>query len=121
MPRWRRAISGYLWIGTVGLHRRRELDALIDVYVAANAELGKVNPLNICAIELVADSGARLYACKATVEMFGLTMEAFVPQVDEIITHLKGKLQGGEVVLIMSNGGFENIHQKLVDALGERG
>lgn len=38
LPTRRRAISGYLWIGTVGLHRRRELDALIDVYVAANAE-----------------------------------------------------------------------------------
>ena len=29
-------------------------------------------------VELVADSGARLYACKATVDMFGLTMEDFV-------------------------------------------
>jgi peroxiredoxin family protein len=37
-------------------------------------------------IELVADSGARLYACKATVDMFGLTMDDFVPQVDEIIS-----------------------------------
>src|SRR5256886_7319989 len=34
-------------------------------------------------IELVADSGVRLYACKATVDMFGLTMADFVPQVDE--------------------------------------
>ena len=33
-------------------------------------------------IELVADSGVRLYACKATVDMFGLTMDDFVPQVD---------------------------------------
>jgi peroxiredoxin family protein len=37
-------------------------------------------------IELVADSGAHLYACKATVDMFGLTMDDFVPQVDEIIS-----------------------------------
>jgi peroxiredoxin family protein len=37
-------------------------------------------------IELVADSGARLYACKATVDMFELTMDDFVPQVDEIIS-----------------------------------
>src|ERR1044072_2376731 len=34
-------------------------------------------------IELVADSGVRLYACKATVDMFGLTMEDFVPQVED--------------------------------------
>ena len=37
-------------------------------------------------IELVADSGARLFACKATVEMFDLHLEDFVPQVDEIIS-----------------------------------
>ena len=37
-------------------------------------------------IELVGDSGAHLYACKATVDMFGLTMEDFAPQVEEIIT-----------------------------------
>jgi peroxiredoxin family protein len=37
-------------------------------------------------IELVADSGAHLYACKATVDMFGLTINDFVPQVDEIIS-----------------------------------
>jgi peroxiredoxin family protein len=37
-------------------------------------------------IELVADSGAQLYACKASVDMFGLTMEDFVPQVEDIIS-----------------------------------
>ena len=37
-------------------------------------------------IELIADSGGRLYGCKATVEMFGLTIDDFVPQVEEIIT-----------------------------------
>jgi peroxiredoxin family protein len=37
-------------------------------------------------IELVADSGVHLYACKASVDMFGLTMEDFAPQVEEIIS-----------------------------------
>jgi peroxiredoxin family protein len=37
-------------------------------------------------IELVADSGVCLYACKASVDMFELTMEDFVPQVEEIIS-----------------------------------
>jgi peroxiredoxin family protein len=37
-------------------------------------------------IELVADSGAQLYACKASVDMFGLAMEDFVPQVEDIIS-----------------------------------
>ncbi len=51
-------------------------------------------------IELVADSGAHLYACKATVDMFGLTMDDFVPQVDKVLTvgefyELAG---GGEII-----------------------
>jgi peroxiredoxin family protein len=37
-------------------------------------------------VELVHDSGVRLFACKATVDMFGLTMDDFVPQVEEIIS-----------------------------------
>ena len=51
-------------------------------------------------IELVADSGVRLYACKATVDMFGLTMEDFVPQVEEIISvgEFYGKAAGGQIV-----------------------
>jgi peroxiredoxin family protein len=51
-------------------------------------------------IELVADSGVRLYACKATVDMFGLTMDDFVPQVEGIITvgDFYEKAAGGEII-----------------------
>ncbi len=31
-------ISAYVWVGTVGLHRRRDLDALIDAYVACHRD-----------------------------------------------------------------------------------
>ncbi len=37
-------------------------------------------------IELISDSGAGLHACRATVDMFGLTKDDFVPQVDGILT-----------------------------------
>ena len=37
-------------------------------------------------IEMIHDAGAKLYACKATVDMFGLTMEDFCPQVEKILT-----------------------------------
>ena len=33
LPTRRRGISGYIWIGTFGLHGRRSFDALIDQYV----------------------------------------------------------------------------------------
>ena len=51
-------------------------------------------------IELVGDSGARLYACKATVDMFDLTMEDFVPQVEEIISvgEFYEKAAGGQII-----------------------
>ena len=37
-------------------------------------------------IEMIADAGGKLYACKATVDMFHLTKDDFVPQVDRILT-----------------------------------
>ena len=36
-------------------------------------------------IEMCADAGCKLYACKATVDMFKLKKEDFCPQVDSII------------------------------------
>jgi peroxiredoxin family protein len=51
-------------------------------------------------IELVADSGVRLYACKATVDMFELTMDDFVPQVEEIISvgEFYEQAAGGQII-----------------------
>jgi peroxiredoxin family protein len=51
-------------------------------------------------VELVSDSGAGLYACKASVDMFKLTADDFVEQVDGVLTvgefyELAG---GGEIV-----------------------
>ena len=37
-------------------------------------------------VEMLGDAGAGLYACKASVDMFGLTMDDFVPQVSDIIS-----------------------------------
>ena len=38
LPTRRRGISAFVWVGTVGLHRRRDLDDLIDQYVLANTD-----------------------------------------------------------------------------------
>lgn len=38
LPTRRRGVSGYIWIGTLGLHGRRSFDALIDRYVASHCE-----------------------------------------------------------------------------------
>jgi peroxiredoxin family protein len=51
-------------------------------------------------IEMVSDAGCKLYACKATVDMFKLKKEDFCPQVDAIIN--VGKFYeiaaGGEII-----------------------
>jgi len=40
---------------------------------------------------------------------------------DEIVRHLAAQLRDGDVVAIMSNGGFGGIHEKLLGALREQG
>ena len=51
-------------------------------------------------VELVADSGAGLYACKASVDMFGLSEADFVPQVEKVLTvgEFYELSAGGEIV-----------------------
>ena len=51
-------------------------------------------------LELIADSGAGLYACRASVDMFGLTLADFVPQVRDILSvgEFYGLAAGGEIV-----------------------
>lgn len=41
----------------------------------------------------------------------------YMPDVDEIVRWLSSSLKGGEVILVMSNGGFGDIHRKLLDTL----
>ena len=44
----------------------------------------------------------------------------YLKDADAIVADLSPRLQPRDVVLIMSNGGFGGIHQKLLDALGSR-
>jgi UDP-N-acetylmuramate: L-alanyl-gamma-D-glutamyl-meso-diaminopimelate ligase len=46
---------------------------------------------------------------------------AHIPVVEDIVSYLGERLTGGDVVMIMSNGGFGGIHEKLLDALKLRG
>jgi peroxiredoxin family protein len=71
MPTWLGALPGFSWLATKMMQRQMEK---IDIPPIPEF------------MELVADSGVRLYACKATVDMFGLTMDDFLPQVEDIIS-----------------------------------
>ena len=51
-------------------------------------------------VQLLADSGAKLYACKASVDMFGLTRGDFIHDLEGIITvgEFYGLAAGGEII-----------------------
>jgi peroxiredoxin family protein len=85
LPTWLGAIPGFSALATKMMQRQMEK---IDIPPIPEF------------IELLGDSGAHLYACKATVDMFGLTMEDFVPQVEEIISvgEFYEKSAGGQII-----------------------
>jgi UDP-N-acetylmuramate: L-alanyl-gamma-D-glutamyl-meso-diaminopimelate ligase len=43
---------------------------------------------------------------------------AYLPDVETIVEHIAKTAEGGEVVVVFSNGGFGGIHAKLLDRLG---
>jgi peroxiredoxin family protein len=51
-------------------------------------------------VEMIADTGAGLYACKASVDLFDMTQDDFIPQVDGIITvgEFYEKAAGGQII-----------------------
>lgn len=51
-------------------------------------------------IEMIADTGAGLYACQASVDMFGLSKDDFVEQVQDIITvgDFYAMAAGGQII-----------------------
>ena len=52
-------------------------------------------------------------------EVIGNTQNQLVlGSIEDILDHLKQHTQTGDAIIIMSNGGFENIHQRLLQALG---
>jgi peroxiredoxin family protein len=85
MPTWLGALPGFSAVATKMMKRQMEK---IDIPPIPEF------------IELVADSGTHLYACKATVDMFGLTADDFVPQVNEIISvgQFYEKAAGGQII-----------------------
>ena len=85
MPTWLGAIPGMSALATKMMTRQMEK---IDIPPIPEF------------IELVADSGVRLYACKATVDMFGLEMDDFVPQVEDIISvgEFYERAAGGQII-----------------------
>jgi peroxiredoxin family protein len=92
-------------VGNPGMHLPTLVGALPGMSALATRMMARqMEKLDIPPIpefiELVADSGAKLWACQATVDMFGLTKEDFVPQVEDVITvgDFYGLAAGGQII-----------------------
>jgi peroxiredoxin family protein len=92
-------------VGNPGMHMATVVGVLPGMSAMATKMMGKqMEKLDIPPIpefiELISDSGAHLWACKASVDMFKLTEEDFVPQVDGILTvgDFYGLAAGGQII-----------------------
>ena len=85
MPTLLGALPGFSWLATKMMQRQMEK---LDIPPIPEF------------IELLSDSGAHLYACKASVDMFGLELDDFVPQVDSVLTvgDFYALAGGGEII-----------------------
>lgn len=78
-------------VGNPGLHLATWAGGLPGVsnlmthYLAGKMEKLDIPPIPEF-VEMIADSGAGLYACQASVDLFGLAKDDFIDQVDGIIT-----------------------------------
>lgn len=78
-------------VGNPGLHLATWLGGFPGMSSIVTAQMSKaMEKLDIPPIpefiEMIADSGGKLYACKATVDMFDLKRADFIDQIEGIIT-----------------------------------
>jgi peroxiredoxin family protein len=92
-------------VGNPGMHLPTLLGAVPGMsWMATKMMARKMESLDIPPIpefiQLCADSGVRLFACKASVDMFGLTKADFVDTVEDIITvgEFYAMAGGGQII-----------------------
>ena len=92
-------------VGNPGLHFANVVGGLPGVSTAMTHYMNhKMEKLDIPSIpefiEMIADTGAGLYACQASVDLFGLEKSDFIDQVQDIITvgEFYEKAAGGQII-----------------------
>jgi peroxiredoxin family protein len=92
-------------VGNPGMHMATLVGALPGMSALATHMMEKkMEALDIPPIdefiEMIGDTGAGMYACKASVDMFGLDEDDFVDQVEGIITvgEFYEKAAGGQII-----------------------
>jgi peroxiredoxin family protein len=92
-------------VGNPGMHMATLVGALPGMSALATHMMEKkMEALDIPPvdefIDMIGDTGAGMYACKASVDMFGLDKDDFVDQISDIITvgEFYEKAAGGEII-----------------------
>lgn len=92
-------------VGNPGLHIPTLLGGLPGMSALATHFMNKkMEDLDIPPIpefiEMIGDTGAGMYACRASVDMFGLARDDFVPQIQDIITvgEFYAMAAGGQII-----------------------
>jgi peroxiredoxin family protein len=92
-------------VGNPGMHMASFVGALPGMSALATHMMEqKMDNLDIPPIpefvEMIADTGCGMYACQASVELFGLKKDDFIEQVQDIITvgDFYAKAAGGEII-----------------------
>ena len=85
LPTWLGSVPGMSWLMTRYMERKM---AALDI------------PSIPEFMEMIGDTGAGLYACKASADLFGWTHSDFIPGVKDIITvgDFYGIAAGGEII-----------------------
>ena len=92
-------------VGNPGMHMATLVGALPGMSALATHMMEKkMSTLDIPPIpeflEMISDTGAGMYACKASVDMFDLSKDDFIDQVQDIITvgEFYEKAAGGQII-----------------------
>jgi peroxiredoxin family protein len=92
-------------VGNPGLHMASVVGALPGMSALATHMMEqKMDKLDIPSIpdfiEMISDTGCGMYACQASVDLFGLKKDDFIEQVQDIITvgDFYAKAAGGEII-----------------------
>lgn len=84
LPTRRRGIGAYIWVGTVGFQRRRDLDELIDRYVDASIEAirARLLPIALDVLHRHREAGDRVVVATGAPPELARAILAFVAHED---------------------------------------
>jgi phosphatidylglycerophosphatase C len=84
LPTRRSGISAFVWVGTIGLHRARDLDSMIDEYVALHASsiLSRLLPVALKVLYRHREAGDRVVVATGAPPELARAILAFVAHED---------------------------------------